>query len=209
MMFMLWGRKIGMTQKFAPDTHKVIPVTVIDLCKWKILQRKTTEHDGYDAIQVGCLRNKYIKKEFNLDWIKSKKKYFLFIKEIRCEINDIFEIGSDLKVENVFTSGDHISVTGKTIGKGFQGVVKRYGFTGGRASHGSKLGRKPGSLGGLRKQGIVFKGKKMPGHCGNEIQTVSRIKVIDFSTQDNIVIIKGSIPGKSGSLVCLSKGPRL
>jgi large subunit ribosomal protein L3 len=205
MIFMLWGRKVGMTQQFASNTHKVVPVTVVDICKWKVLQRKIMANDGYEAVQIGCLRQKYEKLSFDNEWIKNKKKYFLFIKEVRCQENDIFEIGSDFSFGTVFADGEVIKVTGKTIGKGFQGVVKRHRFHGGRAAHGDKLGRKPGALSCLRRQGHVFKGKRMPGHMGNQTKTITGIRVVNFSKENNHVIIKGSIPGKSGSLVCLAK----
>jgi large subunit ribosomal protein L3 len=103
-------------------------------------------------------------------------------------------------------AGEKVSITGTSIGKGFQGCVKRYGFTGGRGSHGDKLGRKPGSLSGLRTQGRVFKGKRMPGHTGNAMCTISNIEVVDYIPSERIIVIKGSIPGKSGSLVELKKG---
>jgi large subunit ribosomal protein L3 len=201
----LWGRKIGMTQKFASN-NKVIPVTVVKIWDWKILQRKTTGHDGYEAIQIGCLRNRYAKLPFTLEWLKNKKKYFLFVREVRCNENDIFEIGSSLLLDNIFSEGEKISVTGKTIGKGFQGCVKRHGFAGGRASHGDKLGRKPGSLSGLRTQGFVSKGKKLPGHDGVETKTISNLKVVEFLPTEGLVIVKGAIPGKSGSLVRIAGG---
>jgi large subunit ribosomal protein L3 len=202
----LWGQKIGMSQKFASETSKVIPVTVVNLGKWFCLQRKTTEHDGYEAIQIGLLRNKYVNKDFSNEWIKDKKNVFLFVKEVRCDKEDSFVIGSEFSFENVFSIGDKVSVTGVSIGKGFQGCVKRYGFTGGRGSHGDKLGRRPGSLSGLRTQGRVFKGKRMPGHTGADVCTISNIEVVDYSPSERIVVIKGSIPGKSGSLVQLKKG---
>jgi large subunit ribosomal protein L3 len=202
----LWGQKVGMTQKFASDTSKVIPVTVVNLGKWYCLQRKTTGHDGYEAIQIGCPRKKYINKDFSSDWLADKKNIFMFIREIRCEVEDTFTIGSEISFENILNAGEKVSITGTSIGKGFQGCVKRYGFTGGRGSHGDKLGRKPGSLSGLRTQGRVFKGKRMPGHTGNAMCTISNIEVVDYIPSERIIVIKGSIPGKSGSLVELKKG---
>lgn len=200
----LWGKKIGMTQKFSSD-NKIVPVTVIEIGDWKILQRKISGHDGYNAIQVGCLRNKYSNLPFSLEWLKEKKKYFLHIREIYCEQNDVFEVGASLSLENIFDIGDRVSVTGITIGKGFQGVVKRHGFRGGRASHGDKLGRKPGSLAGLRTQGFVSKGKKMPGHDGCETKTILKLKVVDYFLEDKLIVINGSVPGKCGSLVKIFK----
>lgn len=205
----LWGRKIGMTQFFsAHDQNKLIPVTAIELGVWRVLQRKTVRYDGYDAVQIGCLRQKYAKVPFSLEWLKNKNQYFLFIKELNCSSDDIFEIGAEIDFDLLCQEGQSISVTGVTIGKGFQGAVKRYGFTGGRASHGDKLGRKPGSLSGLRTQGRVFKGKKMPGHMGNKQKTILGLKVIQYLKEDKVVLVSGPIPGKSGSFVMISKGQK-
>lgn len=203
----IWGKKIGMTQFFSSDSqNKVIPVTAIDLGKYYILQRKITDHDGYEAIQIGTLRNKYVEIPFSLEWLKNKKKYFLCIKEIGCDPADIFEIGSKLNYSSFCDIGKKVSVTGKTIGKGFQGAVKRYGFTGGRASHGDKLGRGPGSLSGLRTCGRVFKGKKMPGHMGNKTKTILGLQIVQYCSNDNILLVSGPTPGKSGSFLMISKG---
>lgn len=207
----IWGKKVGMTQVFSTDnkSSKVIPVTVIDLCRWFILQKKDNNHDGYNAIQVGLLRKKYgDEKEFSSEWLKNKKKYFLLIKELACEASDLYEIGQVLQVcnEKFMITNSSISVTGTTKGKGFQGAVKRHGFTGGRASHGDKLGRGPGSLSGLRTQGRVFKGKKMPGHMGAKNKTVLGLKIIDYRPEDNIILISGPVPGFSGMFVKISQG---
>jgi large subunit ribosomal protein L3 len=203
----LWGKKIGMTQFFSTDDqNKIIPVTVVDLGKYYILQRKTTKHDGYEAIQVGCLRSKYLKTPFVLEWLKNKNRYFLFIKEIACGELDSFEIGSVFKADDFLVIGKTVSVTGTTTGRGFQGVVKKYGFTGGRGSHGDKLGRGPGSLSGLRTCGRVFKGKKMPGHMGVNKKTILGLKIVQYMPLDNIVLISGPIPGKNGSFVMIGKG---
>lgn len=196
----LWGRKIGMTQVFASD-NKVVPVTVIDLSNWVILQRKTIKHDGYEAIQVGYLRSKYQGKDLSMEWLKDKKNHFMFIKEIRCEDSTLHVLGSMLSGENIFQDGSSIDITGPTIGKGFQGCVKRYGFTGGRASHGDKLGRKPGSLSGLRTCGRVFKGKRMPGHMGTNQHTVQNLTLVRHDVSHNILLVKGSVPGKIGNLL--------
>lgn len=205
----LWGKKIGMTQVFSTnDQNKLIPVTAVDLGVWKILQRKTVFHDGYDAIQVGSLRQKYVKLPFSLEWLKNKKRYFLFVKEIECFTEDSFEVGADISFDDFCKIGQSVAVTGTTIGKGFQGCVKRYGFTGGRGSHGDKLGRKPGSLSGLRTQGRVFKGKRMPGHMGDAQRTILGLKIVQYLPEEKVVLISGPIPGKSGSLVLLAKGQR-
>lgn len=205
MVKMLWGKKIGMSQVFSSNAGTVIPVTFVNIGKWHVLQKKTKEHDGYDAIQIGFLRLKYSQKEFNNEWLKKKNKYFSLIKEIYSDNVVNFELGASFIFENTFISGEKVSVTGSSIGRGFQGGVKRYGFKGGRGSHGDKLGRKPGSLSGLRTQGRVFKGKRMPGHMGVETKTIKNITIMEFNSQEGIVILKGSLPGRAGSLIGLKK----
>jgi len=200
----LWGKKIGMTQFFSPDS-KVVPVTVIDVSRWRILQRKSSGHDGYEAIQVGCLRNKYEKLPFSLEWLKNKDKYFMFVRELPCVAEATYTLGELLPLESIELEGLMVDVTGVTTGKGFQGGVKRHGFTGGRASHGDKLGRRPGSLSGLRRQGRVFKGKRMPGHDGVDTMTVKNLQVVRYSPHEGLLIIKGSVPGKSGGLLRMRK----
>lgn len=207
MIKQIWGKKIGMTQFFsANNQNKVVPVTVIDLGRYYILQRKSMVHDGYEAVQIGSLRGKYADMPFSLEWLKNKKRYFLSIKEIECDAADVFEVGNQISFADFCNVGTKVSVTGVTIGKGFQGAVKRHGFTGGRGSHGDKLGRGPGSLSGLRTQGRVFKGKKMPGHMGNKTKTVLGLQIVEYSSVDNIVLVSGPTPGKSGSFLMLSKG---
>jgi large subunit ribosomal protein L3 len=206
MIVRLWGKKIGMTQYFSTDDQsKLIPVTAVSIGSWRILQRKTVAHDGYDALQIGFLRSKYANQPFCLDWLKNKKQYFMMIKEISYVSGQDVVIGDELAYDSFFTVGQELSVCGKTIGKGFQGCVKRYGFTGGRGSHGDKLGRKPGSLSGLRTQGRVFKGKKMPGHMGDQVKTISGLKIVQYFPQEKVVLISGPVPGKSGSFLFLSK----
>ena len=203
----IWGKKVGMTQVFSQEKQIIIPVTAIDLGVWYTLQRKTFSNDGYDALQIGALRNKYKKMPFSLEWLNNKKQYFLYIKEVHCDANCQVEIGSEFSFGDIFKVGDNVSVSGMTIGKGFQGCVKRHGFTGGRGSHGDKLGRRPGSLSGLRTQGRVFKGKRMPGHDRN-MHTVSGLKVVNVMHAERLLLVKGAVPGKSGFLVSVYKGAK-
>ena len=199
----VWGKKVGMTQVFTSN-NKVIPATVIYLGDMIVLQRKTTGRDGYEAVQIGCPR-KEAPEVIDSKWIHTKKN-FSYIRELRCEENDELVVGQKVALESIsMQSGFSVKVTGVTIGKGFQGVVKRYGFTGGRASHGDKLGRGPGSLSGLRKQGRVFKGKKMPGHMGCMQKTISNLEIVHYRPEEKIIVIKGSVPGKAGSLVYIEK----
>ena len=195
-----------MTQFFSSDNQKVIPVTIIEFGEWFVLQRKNIGNDGYDSVQIGCLRNKYKGQSFSSEWLLDKKKYFIFVKEIKCESSDVFEIGSIFSFENIFSNGDKVDAVGKIVGKGFQGVVKKYGFKGGRASHGDKLGRKPGSLSGLRTQGMVFKGKKIPSHDGCRFKTIKNLIVVKCDLEKSYLAINGCVPGKSGSLIKIMKG---
>ena len=202
----LWGKKIGMTQVFSKE-NMVVPVTVIDLDNWYITEIKTKNRDGYDAIQVGHLKKKYSDQPFANDWIKKPKTYFEFLKEIKLEKEPetSFEVGQALDINSVIQAGENVNVFGITKGKGFQGVVKRHGFSGGPASHGPRFGRWPGSIGFMHSQGKVMKGKKLPGHMGVDQRVMRNLKVIRIQDEAKIVLVKGSIPGSSGSLVFMQK----
>lgn len=201
----LWGKKIGMTQVFSDD-HQVVPVTVIDMSDWFVTQVKTADTDGYDAIQLGCLRERHRGKEFSPDWVRSPKDYFCALREVR--ITDAaarFEVGQIADLAAILGEGDVVDVFGTTIGKGFQGVVKRHGHKGGRGSHGDKLGRGPGSLEGMRTSGRVRKGRKLPGHMGTRRHVVKNLKIMRIDPSVRIVLVKGSIPGKTDSFVFVRK----
>ena len=193
------GKKIGMTQIFS-DQDKVIPVTAIDYSNWFITDIKNQERDGYDAIQVGSLRKKYIDKDFSDSWLKNKKKYFTVLREVDTFAPELI-VGQQVDFSNVFAIGDQVDVFGTTRGFGFQGVVKRHGFTGGRASHGPRFGRIPGSIGFMRSKGRVIKGKKLPGHLGNVQRAVKNLEIIKIEPEAKVMFVKGSIPGSSGSLI--------
>jgi len=201
----LWGKKIGMTQLF--NEEKVVPVTAIELSGWHVTGIKTQVRDGYDAIQVGLLRKRFSNVPFSLDWLKKSNKYFIFIREIKISAeSSAIEIGQSANTFiSQFTEGQNVDVVGTTKGCGFAGVVKRHGFTGARASHGSKMGRRTGSLSFMRSQGRVIKGKKMPGHLGTVQRTTKNLSVVKVEADSLVVFIKGSISGKSGSLVFVRK----
>ncbi len=202
----LWGRKVGMTQVFNED--RVIPVTVIESNNWIITGLKTKENDGYEAVQVGCLKNRFIDQDFSSDWLKHLKKHFTLVKEISLKDGqslESFSIGTPFASLDVLIEGEIVDVWGRTKGCGFAGVVRRHGFTGGRASHGSKMGKRPGSVGSYRSQGRVIKGKRLPGHMGNKNRVMKNLEVIKVEKDTGVVLVKGSIPGKSGSFVFLRK----
>jgi large subunit ribosomal protein L3 len=204
----LWGKKIGMTQIFS-EGQKVVPVTVIDVAHWYITQIKTHEKDGYNAVKMGQVKSKYADQAFSQDWLKNPKKYFSTFKEIRNtaehdqDVNQV-AIGQEANIA-LLAQGDMVDVFGITKGAGFQGVVKRHGFAGGRASHGATFGRFTGSLSHMRSRGRVIKGKKMPGHMGQEQRVMKNLQIVRIEPDARVVLVKGSVPGKSGSLVFMRK----
>lgn len=200
----LWGKKIGMTQVF--DKDKVIPVTVIDVSNWLITQIKTEMNDGYNAVQIGCLRPRYAKQAFVQEWLKDTKTYFSSLHEVHLNAaNTELTIGSPASFHSILNEGDLVDVLGTIIGRGFAGAVKRHGFAGARASHGSKMGKRPGSLSFMRSQGRVIKGKRLPGHMGADACRIKNLQVVKVRSEDNLILVKGPVPGKAGSLVFMSK----
>ncbi len=201
----LWGKKIGMAQVFSEE-KRVVPVTAIDISNWYITQIKTEEIDGYSAVQVGCLKYRYVDQAFSTDWIKAPEKYFSVLKEIRTDNKlEGVEVGSPADFLSILSAGDNVDVFGVSKGAGFQGVVKRYNFAGGRASHGATFGRFTGSLGCMRSRGRVMKGQRMPGHMGVQQCVMKNLEVVKVESDANVVLVKGSVPGKSGSLVFVKK----
>ena len=200
----LWGKKIGMTQMFSHD-NKVIPVTAIDIGTWFVTQIKTEERDGYHALQIGCVKERYQGQPFSFDWLKKPKKYFEVLREVRISPNHNFEVGQEVLLDGVIGENEVVDVFGTTTGRGFQGVIKRHGFSGGQASHGDQVGRTPGSIGFITHGGRVMRGKAMPGHMGSRKTVMRNLKVQKVEPESRIVLVKGSIPGKTGSLVFLRK----
>jgi len=200
-----WGKKRGMTQIFT-ESGKVVPVTVIDLPRWVVTQIKTEEQDGYSAIQLGLVKSRYVDHDFSPDWLGKKKQYFGVIKEVRPVLADHeLVVGQSVDGIKLFDTADAVDVFGTTIGRGFQGVVKRHGFSGGPASHGGNLGRHPGAIGFMRTHGRVIKGWKMGGHMGSKQRAVKNLKVIKVDADNKVVMLKGSVPGKINSLLFLRK----
>jgi large subunit ribosomal protein L3 len=205
-MIGLWGKKVGMTQVFAGN--KVVPVTVIDTAHWFVTNTREIEKDGYNAIQVGCVRARYNGQDFSAEWIKQPKKYFSFIREIKVEKNPSelsFEVGKNADFCALISQGDKVDVKGTSIGRGFAGVVKRHGFNGPPGSHGDKMGKAPGAMSFMRTQGRVIKNKRLPGHMGDASKVIRNLEIITVKPENNVVLLKGSVPGKTGSLVFLRK----
>jgi large subunit ribosomal protein L3 len=200
----IWGRKIGMTQVFAND--KVVPVTAIDVAGWYVTNVKTVERDGYNALQVGKVKPRYATEKYDKEWIKKPNQYYSFVREILLQdATTEYVIGKAIDFSQLIQFGDKVDVRSKTIGKSFAGVVKRHRFGGPRASHGCTMGKRPGSIGSLVKSGHVIKGKRLPGHMGCDNQMMRNLEVIMVESETKTLLVKGSIPGKAGSLVFVRK----
>ncbi|HEK9103156.1 50S ribosomal protein L3 [Bacillus pfraonensis] len=194
------GRKIGMTQVFA-ENGELIPVTVIAATPNVVLQKKTTETDGYNAIQLGFddKREKLANKPEQGHVAKASTAPKRFIREIRDADVDGLEVGQEVKVE-VFTAGEIVDVTGISKGKGFQGAIKRHGQSRGPMSHGSRYHRRPGSMGPVAPN-RVFKGKKLAGRMGGDQVTVQNLEIVQVDAERNLLLVKGNVPGAKKSLV--------
>ena len=206
MLNTLLGKKIGMTQIFN-ESGMVVPVTVVNIARWVVTQIKTVEKDGYSALQVGWLRQRFDTKNFSPDWLKKKKHYFSSVREIHmASPSESFAVGQEITLDNLkWSLGQKVQVTGRSKGLGFQGVTKRWCFGRGPSTHGSKFHRRPGSMGFMRSQGKVIKGKKLPGHFGNEQTTVQGLCLVQTDAQMQCVFIKGALPGKKDSVVLIKK----
>ena len=196
------GRKIGMTQVFA-ENGDLIPVTVIEATPNVVLQKKTVETDGYDAIQVGFedKRVKLSNKPEQGHVAKANTAPKRFVREFRNVNVEEYEVGQEVKVE-IFAEGDVIDVTGVTKGKGFQGVIKRHGQSRGPMAHGSRYHRRPGSMGPVAPN-RVFKQKKLPGQMGGHVVTIQNLEIVKVDADRNLLLVKGNVPGSKKALVAV------
>ena len=196
------GRKLGMTQVFAKD-GKLVPVTVVEVEPNVVTQIKTVETDGYDAIQLGfdTKREKLSNKAEKGHVAKASTAPKRFFKEIRGVDTSKYSLGQELTVE-VFEAGEMVDVSGTSKGKGYQGVIKRYHQSRGPMGHGSQYHRGVGSLGTMRPM-RVFKGKKLPGHMGHVSVTMQNLEVVAVIPEENVILIKGNVPGPKKSLVVI------
>jgi large subunit ribosomal protein L3 len=201
----VWGTKVGMTQLFIDGVAK--PVTAIDVGYWIVTDIKNKGRNGYNAIQVGCLRKRYRSIDFSLAWLKHTKRFFLYTREIHCSEESLqgMEIGKAVSLLDGFTVGNKVDVIGVSIGRGFAGVYKRHGFGGAAKTHGSMMGRRPGSIGFTRSSGEIMRGQMMAGHHGCDRVSIKNLEVANILLDANVVLVKGSVPGKSGSLVFIKK----
>lgn len=195
------GKKIGMTQIF-DNNGNVIPVTAIQAGPCVVTQKKTIENDGYSALQLGFEEkkekqvNKAIKGHFAKANVSAKK----YLKEFQLENSTDYSVGNVIKAD-VFIVGDRVDISGVSKGKGFQGVIKRHGQHRGPMTHGSMYHRRPGSMGATTTPGRVFKGKKLPGHMGNEKITIQNLDVVGIDAENDILLVRGAVPGQKGGLL--------
>ena len=199
----LLGNKIGMTQIF-DESGNIIPVTILKVGPCVITQIKTQSKDGYNSIQIGYgnVSSKTLTQPELGHLQKSNIKPLKYLKEFKVNETDEFKIGQVLNVDS-FSPGQLINIRGKSIGKGFSGLQKRHNFSRGPMTHGSKNHREPGSIGMGTTPGRVLPGKKMAGQLGNKCITIRKLKVIQINIEENILIIKGSVPGKPGNLLSI------
>ena len=201
----LMGKKLGMTGLFMPD-GQYVPVTVIEAGPCVVTQIKTTETDGYNALQLGFgkKRESRLNKPQKGHFSKSGSEGFYHVKEFGVGDPEQYSLGQEITLD-LFKVGERVDVIGKTKGRGFAGVMKRHGFHGGRKTHGSHSHRIPGSVGCSASPAKIIKGKKMPGHYGNDRQTTRNLEVVDIRSEDNIILVKGAVPGSKSALVTINK----
>jgi len=200
----LIGKKLGMTQVFS-DEGISVPVTVIEVEPSVVIQKKTKEKDGYDALQLGYgrIKQKNVTRALQGHFRRADKGMFRILREFRMDLEGS-EPGQELKAE-LFEPGDYVDIVGTTKGKGFAGVVKRHGFHGGRATHGSMFHRAPGSIGASADPSRVFKGTKLPGHMGNEKKTVQNVLVWAVRQELNVILVRGAVPGNRCGFVLIKQ----
>lgn len=206
MVTKLIGKKLGMTRYFVEEGRSV-PVTLVKTGPCVVVQKKTVDRDGYEAIQVGFdVQEKELRvnKPLRGHFAKSGEKFYRHLRELRVDKADEFEIGQEIKAD-IFSIGELVSVSGRTKGRGFAGVIKRWGFSGGKDTHGTRSHRVPGSIGSNTDPGRVFKGKKMPGRLGFERRTIKNLMVLDVRPEMDVIAIRGAIPGSRNSILEITK----
>jgi large subunit ribosomal protein L3 len=200
------GKKVGMTRVY-DEVGQAVPVTVIEAGPCKVLQVKTEATDGYSAIQVGFGDKKAsrVNKAISGHLKKSNSEGYYFIREFRVADISSYEVGQEVSLDAVMKVGDKVDVQGTSKGRGFQGVIKRHGFSGGGSGHGSMFHRAPGSIGCSAYPARVVKGKKMPGRMGNDTVLRKNVVVVDVRSEENVVLLKGPLPGAKNGLLKIFK----
>lgn len=201
----LFGKKLGMTRVFL-DEGETVPATVLKVGPCVVIQKKTREKNGYNAIQLGFQPRKEarINRPLKGHFDAVGKGCFMHLREIRVEDTETFELGQEIK-SDMFSVGDRVHVSGLSKGRGFSGVIKRWGFSGGKMTHGSKTHRIPGSIGSSAAPSRVLKGKKLPGRMGNQRVTIRNLRVVDVRPEMDVVMVKGAVPGSVNSLIEICK----
>lgn len=204
------GKKVGMTQFFS-DTGEIIPVTVVKAGPCSVVQKKIKDKDGYDALQLGFekKRDERVTKPLRGHFKTHNSPCYYFLKEFKVDDIENYQSGQEITIKDVFKVGDFVDVSGITKGRGFTGVVKRWNFRGGPKSHGSMFNRAPGSIGASSDPSRVLKGRKLPGHFGGEGVTVQNLEVINIEPEENILVIKGPVPGARNGLLEIKKAKKV
>lgn len=198
------AKKIGMTQVFNQETGEMIPVTVLEAGPCVVTQVKTVEHDGYSAVQVGFgeTREKLVNKPDQGQFKKAGVEVMRMLEELKLDDAENYKVGDVIKAD-MFAVGDKIDASGVSKGKGYQGAIHRHGFGRGPMEHGSKYHRHAGSLGSSTTPGRVFKGKKLPGHMGNVERTVQNLEIVRVDAEQNLLLVRGSVPGPKKAVITL------
>ena len=198
----LIGRKVGMTQIFQPD-GTMVSVSVVQISPNTVTRLRTTERDGYTAVQLGAGERRKVTKPL-AGQLKDLPRV-RYIREFRLDQVDDYSVGQELKVGEIFAAGELVDVTGISKGQGFAGTVKRHNFSRGPKTHGSDNYRRPGSIGPGTTPGRVYKGLKMGGHMGHERVTIKKVRVVRVDAERNLILLRGSVPGAPGALTFVKK----
>ncbi|MFO7987698.1 MAG: 50S ribosomal protein L3 [Desulfatiglandaceae bacterium] len=201
----LLGKKLGMTRYFL-EGGKSVPVTVLQVGPCVVVQKKTREKEGYDAVQVGFgpTNGRRANRPARGHVKASGGRSFAWLREIRVDNVDAFELGQEIK-SDVLSVGDRVHVRGVSKGRGFSGVMKRWGYSGGKKTHGSRTHRIPGSIGCSATPGRVLKGKKMPGRLGGQNVTIKNLQVVDVRPEMDVVLVKGAVPGSQNNIIEIAR----
>ncbi|MCJ7687502.1 MAG: 50S ribosomal protein L3 [Desulfobacteraceae bacterium] len=201
----IFGKKLDMTRYFLAE-GKCVPVTIVKVEPCVVIQKKTSEKDGYEAIQIGFEEKKEtrLNKPMKGHFKTAGGKFFTHLREIRVSNANDFELGQEIKAD-IFQIGELVKVAGRSKGRGFSGVMKRWGYSGGRKTHGSRSHRVPGSIGASATPGRVFKGKKLPGRMGYQKTTTKNLKILDVRPEIDLIALKGTVPGSRNTIIKITK----
>lgn len=203
------ARKVGMTQVFS-ENGLLVPVTVLEAGPCVVVQKKTVENDGYDALQVGFgdIKTSHVIKPSKGHYAKAGVEPKKVLREFKFENTASYELGAEIKAD-IFAAGDRVDVSGVSKGKGYQGTIKRHGQHTGPVTHGSKFHRAAGSLSAATSPGKVKKGKKLPGHMGNVKITIQNLEVVRADADKNLILVKGAVPGARGVLLFIKESVKM